>query len=205
MWIEYRWICILAECSVGTVIKLNYFTHKSIGPRFVCIVESPLQQLTSCLPPWAPTPHSNAVDAEYTGHQTNLEHAWKGVFTARKGTASKSVWPVAPRMGPIRRENASKARLILRWSESQCHLPSRPANLWQHWRNVLPPPKSRAVYAFLWLKWPYQARVLLIISHPLPGKRLGTDSRTLCPQHSLAGCGAHLYYLEQLPEFKVNR
>jgi len=53
------------------------------------------------------------------------------------------------------------------------------------WPNVLPPPKSTILGTFPWMGRLNQTRVLLIISHPLPGRPWGTDFGEQYPHHLL--------------------
>ena len=106
-----------------------------------------------------------------------------------KGTGFLYACPAAPPMQPIESGGISKATQAIQRSGLQHHTQCRPAILRLLWLNILPLPKSMTVGAFPWMRRPYQTRMLLIISHPLPGTRRGTD---LGRQHFQHHPGCHL-------------
>ena len=152
------------------LVVLCHTTFEHIG-LFVWIVETPLRLSLSCLttychPPWAPTSSSSATNAVNTSCQLNMGHINEAIGMR---TDFLYACPAAPPTQPIESGGISKATQAIQRSGLQHHTQCHPAILWLLWPNILPLPKSMTIGAFPWMRRPYQTRMLLIISHPLPG------------------------------------
>ena len=152
------------------LVVLCHTTFELIG-MFVWIVETPLRLSLSCLTtychlPWAPTSFSSAANAVNTSCQLNMGHINKAIG---KGTSFLYACPAVLPTQPIESRGVLKATQAIQWSGLQHHTQCHPVILQLLWLNILPLPKLMTIGAFLWMRWPYQTRMLLIISHPLPG------------------------------------
>ena len=133
-------------------------------------------------PPWAPMSVSGAANAINTSCQLNMGHIKEAIG---KGIAFLYACPVAPPTQPIESGGVLKAMQAIQQSGLQHHTQCRPAILWLLWPNILPLPTSMTIGTFLWMRWPYQTRMLLIILHPLPGMQRATDLGMQHLQHLL--------------------